>query len=108
MTLPPWAPPAGGNLVVRRSVSHSGLEVPFRLEASRQVALVGEHHTPDPVIEKRARSPCPEKCSERTASIKILSVTRSSTSLIVEVSGNEPFLPAPEATEVPGPLVKLI
>ena len=35
-------------------------------------------------------------------------MTRSSTSLIVEVSGNESFFPVPEATEVPGSLVKLI
>ena len=38
----------------------------------------------------------------------IPSVTRSLTSQIVEASGNDPFLPVPEATEAPGSPVKLI
>ena len=38
----------------------------------------------------------------------IPSMTRSLTSQIVEVSGNDPFLPVPEATEAPGSPVKLI
>ena len=94
---------------MQTNVSRSGPEVPFRPEAFHPVALVGGHRTLDLGVEKTARSQCPEIYSERMESRAILLVIRSSTSRIVEVSDNDPFLPARvKATEVPCPPVKLI